>query len=65
MLGPVLFMVFINDFPDVNEVLLKLFADDANVYNMILNLNGVQPLQRSVNNVGKWSLDSWDMLFNI
>ena len=58
-------MVLINDFPYVNEVLLKLFADDANVYNMISNLNGVQPLQRSVNSVGKWSLDCWDMLFNI
>ena len=48
VLGPVLFLVFINDFPDVIEVLLKLFADDAKVYNIISSLNDVQPLQRSV-----------------
>ena len=64
VLGPVLFLVFINDFPDVIEVLLKLFADDAKVYNIISSLNDVQPLQRSVNNAGVWSID-WEMLFNI
>ena len=56
--------MFINDFPDVIEVLLKLFADDAKVYNIISSLNDVQPLQRSVNNPGTWSFD-WDMLFYI
>ena len=50
--------MFINDFPDVIEVLLKLFADDAKVYNIISSL------QRSVNNAGTWSID-WEMLFNI
>ena len=64
VLGPVLFLVFINDFPDVIEVLLKLFADDAKVYNIMSNLNDVHPLQRSVDNAGRWSID-WDMLFNL
>ena len=64
VLGPVLYLVFINDFSDVIEVLLKLFAEDAKVYNIISSLNDVQPLQRSVNNAGTWSID-WDMLFNI
>ena len=64
VLGPVLFLVFINDFPHVIEVLLKLFADDAKVYNIISNLNDVHPSQRSVDNAGRWSID-WDMLFNI
>ena len=56
--------MFINVFQDVIEVLLKLFADDTKVYNIISSLNDVQPLQRSVNNDGTWSID-WDMLFNI
>ena len=64
VLGPVLFLVFINDFPDVIEVLLKLFADDAKLYSVISSLNDVQPLLRSVNNAGTWSID-WEMLFNI
>ena len=57
VLGPVLFLIFINDFPDVIEVLLKLFADDAKVYNIISNLNDVHPLQRRVDNAGRWSID--------
>ena len=48
----------------LGPVLLKLFADDANVYDIISSLNDVQPLQRSVNNAGTWSID-WEMLFNI
>ena len=32
VLDPVLFLVFINDLPDVIEVLIKLFADDAKIY---------------------------------
>ena len=56
--------MFINDFPDVIEVLLKLFVDDTKVFNIISSLNDVQSLQRSVNNAGTWSID-WDMLFNI
>ena len=43
---------------------MKLFADDAKVYNIISGLNDVQPSQRSVNNAATWSID-WDMLFNI
>ena len=67
VLGPVLFLVFINDFPDVIEVFPKLFADDAKVYNIISNLNDlndVHPSQWSVGNAGRWSID-WGMLFNI
>ena len=64
VLGPALILVFINDFPDVIEVLLKLFADDAKVYKIKQSLNDVQSLQRCVNNAGTWSID-WDMLFNI
>ena len=32
VLDPVLFLVSINDLPDVIEVLIKLFADDAKIY---------------------------------
>ena len=47
VLGPVLFLVFINDFPDVIEVLPKLFADDAKVYNIISNLNDLNDVHPS------------------
>ena len=35
VLGPSLFLVYINDMPDVINALIKLFADDAKVYNRV------------------------------
>ena len=32
MLGPVLFLVLINDLPDLIKCLIKLFADDTKLY---------------------------------
>lgn len=63
-IGPVLFLVFINDFPDIIEVLLKLFADDATIYNVISNINDVHQLQRTVTKAGQWSVD-WEMLYSL
>ena len=39
VLGPVPFLVFINDLPYVTEVLMKLFADDAKIYAVVPNTN--------------------------
>ena len=64
VLESVLFLVFINDFPEVIEVLVKLFADDAKIYKVISNINDGLPLQRSLNKAGQWSID-WDMLYNL
>ena len=60
---PVLFIVFINDLPDVIEVLLKLFADGTKFYKIKSSLNGIQTKQQSDDNLVTWSID-WDMLFN-
>ena len=37
VLGPILFLIYINDLPDVVEVLMKLFADDAKLYHTVTN----------------------------
>ena len=35
VLGPILFLIFINDMPKVIQCLVKLFADDAKLYQII------------------------------
>ncbi|CAG2209440.1 unnamed protein product [Mytilus edulis] len=35
VLGPVLFLIFINDLPDVVEGIVKVFADDCKVYSKV------------------------------
>ena len=64
VLGPVLFLVFINDLPDVIEVLIKLFADDANIYAVVSNQIVETRVQNSLNCVAYWA-NIWRMLFNI
>ena len=60
---PVLFLVFINDLPDVIEVLVKLFADDAKIYAVVPNTNDNR-VQYSLNRAADWA-NVWKMLFNI
>ena len=66
VLGPVLFLVLINDLPDVIEVLIKLFADDANIYMYAVVSNQIveNRAQNSLNCVVNWA-NIWRMLFNI
>ena len=63
VLGPVLFLVFINDLPEVIKVLIKLFADDAKLYSVVTS-NVDNRAQFSLNRAVDWS-KVWKMIFNI
>ena len=55
VLGPVLFLVFINDLPDVIEVLIKLFADDAKIYAVVSNQIVETRVQNSLYCAANWA----------
>ena len=58
ILGPLLFIIFINDLPDQIKNLCKIFADDTKIYG--------QPsidLQSDLDTAVEWS-DRWQMTFN-
>ena len=61
ILGPLLFIVFINDLPDVLLSACKVFADDTKVYNTQENHD---ILQNDLLNLIKWQ-DAWQLKFNI
>ena len=63
VLGPVLFLIFINYLPDVLEICVKLFADYTKIYKTITCQQDRLPVQRSVTNALTWAKD-WDMEFN-
>jgi hypothetical protein len=65
ILGPILFAIFINDFPDV--VLVKsrtaLYADDSKVYESISSMQCRETLQQSLDSLNTWSYIN-NMSFN-
>ena len=57
ILGPHLFIIFINDLVDFCDINLKLylFADDAKLYCHIEDMLDIDYLQRGIDNFAKWT----------
>ena len=64
VLGPVLFLIFINDLPDNIRSSVRLFADDCVLYSNINSLSDCQILQEDLNSLAQWETD-WQMKFNV
>ena len=65
ILGPLLFLIFINDMAD--EIFwskIKLYADDSKVYSEINNANDVNNLQADINRLSDWT-NSWQLNLSI
>ena len=63
VLRPLLFLVYINDMPELVKHFWKLFADDTKLISINRNLNVQKMLQEDVNNLVDWSR-TWQMEFN-
>ena len=65
VLGPLLFLLFINDLPTVLDpsTRCRLFADDCLVYRVINSIDDQLQLQKDLTALEKWS-HQWGMNFN-
>ncbi len=63
VLGPVLFLIYVNDLPDVVECMTKMFADDTKLYGKVDGIEGSAEIQQSLNNVCTW-MDTWQLGLN-
>ena len=64
ILGPLLFLLFINDMPDVvTSSTTALFADDCKVFKEIKSRDDCSNLQNDLNALHQWS-NKWEMSFN-
>ena len=65
ILGPLLFLVYINDMPDYVQYnsTMALFADDSKFYKTIQDSKDSEYLQSDLTRLSLWCND-WDMKFN-
>ena len=63
VLGPALFILYINDLPSVVDSSIKIFADDTKIYGKVSHNAAHDELQKDLNAVTAWS-DKWQLPFN-
>ena len=64
ILGPLLFLIYINDLPNGLKSNAKLFADDTSLFTIVRDKNeSANILNSDLSLISKWSFD-WKMLFN-
>ena len=63
VLGPLLFLLYINDLPQNVQSQVRLFADDTAVYLTVTSPEDVNTLQADLDTLQEWER-TWDMEFN-
>ena len=63
VLGPLLFLVFINDLPVCVSSSIRLYADDALLYRSIKTQDDTEALHQDLTNIQEWER-KWLMSFN-
>ena len=64
VLGPILFLIFINDLPDNIRSSVRLFADDCVLYRNIHSIQDCFILQEDLTSLEQWEADR-QMKFNV
>ena len=55
VLGPLLFILYINDIVEVIQCDLEIFADDTKLYSIIETIHDIAKLQQDLDNLQDWS----------
>ena len=63
VLGPLLFLLFVNDLPETISSCIQLFADDAKLYRPVSNPSDSRDLQQDLDALAAWS-SRWQLAFN-
>jgi len=58
VLGPLLFLAYVNDIWRNSESNIRLFADDCVIYRKITDSSDIDKLQTGLNRLGKWAVEN-------
>eukprot|EP00794_Sanderia_malayensis_P011225 gene11225-12404_t len=64
VLGPTLFVCYINDLPEVIHTTVKIFADDTKVFTDVSTEGGIIELQEDIQRLQDWA-KKWQLTYNI
>jgi hypothetical protein len=64
VLGPILFIIFINDLPNMISSMVMMFADDTKVFTQVQSEDDCAKLQDDLDKLGEWS-NQWQLQFNV
>jgi endonuclease/exonuclease/phosphatase family metal-dependent hydrolase len=64
VLGPVMFILFINDLPEMLTSKTLMYADDTKIYNKVNSQEEHSLLQEDLKRVLKWA-ETWQLRFNL
>ena len=63
VLGPVLFVCFVNDMPEAVQGLIRMFADDTKVFSQSNSTDCCRKLQNDLESLQAWA-NKWQLRFN-
>ena len=63
VLGPILFIIFVNEMPDIVHSPILMFADDTKIFKYIRNVTDSSSLQDDINALQEWA-NQWQLRFN-
>ena len=64
ILGPLLFLIYINDIPNNLKSNVKLFADDTSTFSNVNDINvSTEEINNDLKRVSEWAYQ-WKMMFN-
>jgi hypothetical protein len=58
VLGPLLFLTYVNDISRNIESTIRRFADDCVIYRKVINKEDTENLQKDLDRLGEWAVEN-------